>query len=102
MQGYNISLIMKLTREQIKSVSRAMVASLERQRLVKFLVGPEEAAAMIEKAVTDDLMVEDRLNEEVKDLLKAYEREIESGRMDYKTMFDLVKKKLVRERGLVL
>jgi hypothetical protein len=102
MRGYNIGLIMKLTREQIKSVAREMVASIERQRLVKLLVSPEEAAAMVEKAVTDDLMVEDRLNEEVKDILKAYEREIESGRMDYKTMFDLVKKKLIRERGLIL
>ncbi len=93
---------MKLTREQIKSVSREMVASLERQRLVKLLVTPEAAAALVEKAVTDDLLVEDRLNDEVKDLLKAYEREIDAGRMDYKTMFDLVKKKLVRERGLIL
>ncbi len=93
---------MKLTREQIKTVSREMVASLERQRLVRLTVPFEEAAALVEKAVTDDLMVEDRLNEEVKDILKAYEREIESGKMDYKTMFDLVKKKLVRERGLVL
>ena len=56
----------------------------------------------MERAVHDDLQVEDRLNAEVDEILKSLEREMERGKADYKTMFDLVKKKLARERGLVL
>ncbi|MHB8173676.1 MAG: DUF507 family protein [Nitrospirota bacterium] len=93
---------MRLTGQQIQSVSEEVVREAVRRRALKLLVPEEEAFSLVEKAIADDLMVEDRLNEEVKDILKQYEKEIEQGRADYKTIFDLVKKKLVRERGLVL
>ncbi|MBI5694155.1 MAG: DUF507 family protein [Nitrospirae bacterium] len=93
---------MKLTPMQVRSLSDEMVSQLSRHGLVKLRVPAETASAMVEKALTDDLQAEDRLNEEVEKILKAHERDIAAGRMDYKTMFDLVKKKLVRERGLVL
>jgi hypothetical protein len=93
---------MRLTQQQIRSVSEGVVKEAVRRRALKLLVPDEEAFALVEKAIAEDLMVEDRLNEEVKQILKTYEREIEQGRADYKTMFDMVKKKLVRERGLVL
>lgn len=93
---------MRLTQQQIRSVSEGVVKEAVRRRALKLLVPEEEAFALVEKAIAEDLAVEDRLNEEVKQILKTYEREIEQGRADYKTMFDMVKKKLVRERGLVL
>jgi hypothetical protein len=93
---------MRLTLQQIRSVSIGVVKEGVRRGALKLLVPDEEAFALVEKAIAEDLSVEDRLNEEVKQILKTYEREIEQGRADYKTMFDLVKKKLVRERGLVL
>lgn len=93
---------MRLTQQQIRSVSEGVVKEAVRRRALKLLVPDEEAFALVEKAIAEDLAVEDRLNEEVKQILKTYEREIEQGRADYKTMFDMVKKKLVRERGLVL
>lgn len=93
---------MKLTQHQIKALAAEVLADVEKKKLVKLNVSHEEAIELIEKGIVDDLTVEDRLNEEVKDLLKAYEKEIAQGKADYKTMFDLVKKKLVRERGIVL
>ncbi len=93
---------MRLTGQQIRSVSEVVVKEAVRRKVIRLIVPEEEAFAMVEKAITEDLIVEDRLNEEVKDILKQYEREIEQGRADYKTMFDMVKKKLVRERGLVI
>ena len=93
---------MKLTQHQIKALAAEVLADVEKKKLIKLNVSREEAIELIEKAIADDLSVEDRLNEEVKDLLKAYEKEIAQGKADYKMMFDLVKKKLVRERGIVL
>jgi hypothetical protein len=93
---------MKLTQHQIKALAAEMLADVEKKKLIRLNVSHEAAIELIEKAIVDDLTVEDRLNEEVKDLLKAYEKEIAQGKADYKTMFDLVKKKLVRERGIVL
>jgi hypothetical protein len=56
----------------------------------------------LDLAITDELAVEDRLNAEVRQLLKSYEKEIEQGQVDYQKMFMKVKQKLVRERGIIL
>ena len=47
-------------------------------------------------------MTEDRLNAEVRELLKKYEPEIEKGRLDFKKLFDMTKQKLIKERNLTL
>jgi hypothetical protein len=63
---------------------------------------PKGLVETLEQTVTEELSVEDRLNGEVRQLLKAYEREIEAGRVDYQKMFTMIKQKLVRERGIIL
>jgi len=93
---------MKLTSQQIRGLAEEIISELMKSPAVKFKAAPGAAASAVEQAIIDDLMVEEKLNDEVRGLLKAYEREIEQGKADYKTMFELVKKKLVRERGLVL
>jgi hypothetical protein len=56
----------------------------------------------LEQAITSELSVEDRVNAEVRQLLKAYEEQIDRGQVDYQKMFQMVKQKLVRERGIIL
>lgn len=91
-----------MTQLQIKELSAQVLSEVVKRRMVRLKVSEQEALPVVEQAIANDLQIEDRLNEEVKDILKTYEREIEQGRADYKTMFDLVKKKLVRERGIIL
>ncbi len=62
----------------------------------------EKFVAKTEEIITEELMVEDRLNDEVREILKKHSEDIERGRMDYRKLFDLTKQKLVRERNLVL
>ena len=57
---------------------------------------------IISGIITEDLMVEDLLNEEVKTLLESKTEEYERSMMDYGRVFQMVKSKLVRERGLIL
>jgi len=47
-------------------------------------------------------LVEDRLNAEVRKILKQYDAEFDSGRADYQKMFVMVKSKLVKERSIIL
>ena len=93
---------MRLTQSQIKDLADALIDELVKRKLMTVTGDRAAAAAAVERAVHDDLQVEDRLNAEVDEILKSLEREMERGKADYKTMFDLVKKKLARERGLVL
>ena len=62
---------------------------------------PEKLEAIINDLIIDDLMVEDRLNDEVKLLLESITEEYERSMMDYGRVFQLVKSKLARERGLI-
>jgi hypothetical protein len=93
---------MRLTRQQITGLSAEIAREVTRMGLMELSVSPAEAASSLEKTITEDLMVEDRLNDEVRDILKTYQQEMDQGRMDYNTMFELVKKKLVKERCLIL
>jgi len=63
---------------------------------------PDKLESIIVAIVTEDLMVEDLLNEEVKTLLESKTEEYERSMMDYGRVFQMVKSKLVRERGLIL
>lgn len=67
------------------------------------LTGAQKAfIESLDQVVTDELSIEDRLNGEVRQLLKAYEQQIETGQVDYQKMFTMIKQKLVRERGIIL
>ena len=67
------------------------------------LTGTQKAfIESLDQVVTHELLIEDRLNSEVRQLLKAYERQIETGQVDYQKMFTMIKQKLVRERGIIL
>jgi len=79
-----------------------MVRSLIENNYIIWDERPEKLEAIIEEIITDDLMVEDRLNEEVKMLLESRTKDYERDMMDYGRVFQMVKSKLVRERGLIL
>ena len=81
------------------------------RKIVNNLVGKEMIAPKVpadrliertEAILLEELMVEDRLNNEVRELLKKHETDIERNRMDYRKLFELTKQKLVKERNLVL
>jgi hypothetical protein len=93
---------MRLTREFIEHLSARLIDHLTGRESIRTTVSPEHLSARIARVITEDLMIEDRLNEEVKEILKAYESEIEKGRLDYRKMFHLTKQKLARERNLIL
>ncbi|WP_455244204.1 DUF507 family protein [Petrachloros mirabilis] len=93
---------MRLSRERVRHMADALASRLVQEGHV-VLTGQDRAFAdAIDHAVTEELSVEDRLNAEVRQLLKAYEQQIEQGQVDYQKMFTMIKQKLVRERGVIL
>ena len=93
---------MRLRKKMIDHVAKTVADRLFDQGLLAADRARETIMAEVGRLITDDLMVEDRLNEEVKELLRAYSTEIERGNVDYARMFSMVKRKLVQERGLIL
>ena len=93
---------MRITKELTELLSKKIVKSLLNKELIIWEEGPEKLQAIVNGIITEDLLVEDRLNEEVKTLLESKTEEYERSMMDYGRVFQMVKSKLVRERGLIL
>ena len=93
---------MRLRRKMIEYIAKTVTDHLLEEEMLG-LEGPADALTdQIRRIITDDLLVEDRLNEEVKELLNAHRSAIDRGDVDYSRMFAMVKRQLVRERGLIL
>ena len=54
------------------------------------------------EALLEEVTLEDRLNDEVRVLLNEYSNQMRDSGASYQEMFKLIKRKLVRERKLVL
>jgi len=93
---------MRLPKEMIKHIADAIVANLESKGLVKYTVPKEAIGVKVADVITKNMLAEDTLNEEVKDLLAAHEAEIAKGQMDYRKVFELTKQKLAKDRRIVL
>lgn len=93
---------MRLSKERVKHMAETLAARLVQEGHIA-LTGQHKALVdALDHVVTEELSIEDRLNAEVRQLLQAYERQIESGQVDYQKMFTMIKQKLVRERGIIL
>jgi hypothetical protein len=93
---------MRLRREMIHYLAQAMTRDLIDKGFIQVLGDRARVEELLREAITEELQIEDRLNDEVKDLLRAFSNEFSRGEADYHKMFTMVKRKLVQERGLIL
>jgi hypothetical protein len=93
---------MRLSRERVKHLAESVAARLQQDGHIEVTGDRQALVDAVNRAATDELSVEDRLNAEVRQLLKAYDKQIEQGQVDYQKMFTMIKQKLVRERGIIL
>lgn len=93
---------MRIPKSWLPSMAKRIIDNLVKKELIEPAVPLSTLMEETEKLLMDELMVEDRLNDEVRQLLRKYESEIEKGRLDYRKLFELTKQKLVKERNIVL
>ena len=92
---------MRLKTKFVEKISNKIIDSLIRKDLIIWEGSRDKLESIINNIIIDDLMVEDHLNDEVKQLLDSRTEEYERSMMDYGRVFQLVKSKLARERGLI-
>jgi hypothetical protein len=93
---------MKLSKERVHHLAESLVTHLHEKGYVEIVGSKHALVGALEVGITEELSVEDRLNAEVRTLMKQYDAEIERGGVDYQKMFTMIKTKLVRERGVIL
>ena len=93
---------MRLNQKLVEKISNRIGEHLLKNDFIIWDESAEKLITVINSIITKDLMVEDQLNEEVKTLLESKTQDYERSMMDYGRVFQMVKSKLVRERGLIL
>lgn len=93
---------MKLSRERVASLAVSLVDRLVVGGMVEPVGDRKALVGSLERVITDELGVEDRINAEAKELMRKYESEIARGHMDEHQVFLMIKKQLVKEKGAIL
>lgn len=93
---------MKLSKARVHHLAEALVTALSDKGYLDVTGSKQALVDALDAGITEELSAEDRLNAEVRTLMKQYDTEIERGGIDYQKMFTMIKTKLVRERGLIL
>ena len=90
---------MLLAREFVQYISKQLV-----QRLTPAVIETSTPDLIVEKVgdvITEELLAEDRLNDEVRDLLSQYSEYMRREGVSYQEMFRRIKNTLIQQRKVV-
>jgi hypothetical protein len=92
---------MRLSADEIQFISRKIVKTLVAAERLEV----DDEARVVEgiaKVIVDELMVEDRLNDEAREVLSQHMGQMERSDITYSEMFRKVKRELAKKKGIVL
>jgi hypothetical protein len=92
---------MRINKNQIEHLAFIAVRNLIKEK--KIIV--EDKNKLIENLVnllTEDFQKEDKLDQEVREILSKHMEKIRNENIEYQTMFRMIKTKLAKERNIVL
>jgi hypothetical protein len=92
---------MLLSRDFVGYMAREVVKRL----LAAQMIETKDAEALkqhVRQVMADEVTVEDRLNEEAREILSRYSEEMRRTGVSYQEMYKRVKSQLARERKLIL
>jgi uncharacterized protein len=90
---------MLLAREFVAYLSRQLVKKLTPQTIETS--HPEAVTELISNIITEDLSIEDRLNDEVRDLLSQYSDYMRREGVSYQEMFRRIKNTMISQRKVI-
>jgi hypothetical protein len=92
---------MRLTADEIQFISRKIVKTLVAAERLEV---DDEARVTdaIARVIVDELAVEDRLNDEAREVLAQHMTQMERSDITYSEMFRKVKRELAKKKGIVL
>ena len=92
---------MRLSPDEIQFISRKIVKTLVSAGRLE-VDNEQRVIDAIAHVIVDELMVEDRLNEEARQVLAEHMAHMERSDIAYSEMFKKVKRELAKKKGIVL
>ncbi len=92
---------MLLSRDFVGYMAKEVVKRLVASKMIE-TENPDGVTQAVRQAMADEVTLEDRLNEEVREILARYSDEMRNTGVSYQEMYKKVKGQLARERKLIL
>jgi len=86
----------------VQKLCAKVLDTLKDKRMVTLKAPEDKVLQRLAKAMLDDLNKEAALNNEVRKMLEKFRPQIDRGEVDEHKMFQMIKKQLVKDRGIVL
>jgi hypothetical protein len=93
---------MRLTPERIEVLAGRIADRLLDNELVDITVSERAFMDLVEIWITQDLEIEEQINEEAVKRLQSYSRRIDEGSSEWQALMDQTKDELARARGYVI
>ena len=93
---------MRLKKEHIDRIATMILNGLKEKKLIKPKVPDEKIRVKIIETIMADLHAEDKIDDEARKLMENYRGQIQSGQIDERKMFQMIKKQLVKDKKIVL
>ena len=91
---------MRVPKKMVEDMAAQIVQELFAQNMIDH-PDREKLYSLVHQVILDELMVEDKIDEEVRQILNEHVDEIQRANVQYHEMFKKVKAKLQRERNLI-
>jgi hypothetical protein len=92
---------MLLSRDYVGYMAKEVVKRLVTGKMIE-TKNVENLTQQVRQVMADEVTIEDRLNEEVREILSRYSDEMRRTGASYQEMYKKVKGQLARERKLIL
>jgi hypothetical protein len=92
---------MRLSAEHIEIIAHRVVHDLAKKGLTA-VDDMVDAEARMNAVITDDLLIQDQLDDEVRDIMSAHDAEIRRADVQSHEMFEVIKARLARERNIII
>ena len=93
---------MKFKKNDIEGIAKRLYRDLHGKEFVQIVSSENEFIKIVHDTIEKNMNEEVILEESVKKMLEAYEPQFRSGELDYHKMFELTKKQLAKQKGIIL
>jgi len=81
-------------------LAKTITTELVKKRKITLKTEESKLVEVIENLLFKDLQDEEEINAQVREILKEHSQQLTNANVDYNRMFNMVKKKLLEEKGL--
>jgi hypothetical protein len=92
---------MLLSRDYVGHMAKEVVKRLVASKMIE-TKSADDLSQRVRQVMAEEIGIEDRVNEEVREILAKYSDEMRNTGVSYQDMFKKVKGQLARERKLIL